>query len=88
MATFITTFKIDGKPVTFNRKAKVAKSQFLKGWVIQANEETGTFYNGNYVRNVGWLDDLGNDGKLPFHLKRDAEAALANAVNLGILHKD
>lgn len=80
MSFFQTSRQSDNK--VFNRNPSVGRNPYGKGWVINARHESD--YMGQYVMAVGFADAL-PDGRIAFRLKRDASAAMGEAIKLGIL---
>lgn len=70
---------------SFTRNPKVARG-IQKGWVIVAYCDDETMYGGSYTRAVGFASfNPGGSGYIAFRLKRDAKAAMAEAIADGIL---
>jgi hypothetical protein len=84
MAFFKTTRERDG--LNFSRAPYVSK-QAPYGWVIVAHSDDETLYNGQYTKIVGAADYVAAHGGrwIGWRLKRDAKAAMAEAISLGIL---
>lgn len=81
MSTFKTTSPAG---ITFQRSPRVARNTHGKGWVIEAFSNDPSYYNGSYMRAVGFADEVPT-GHVAFRLKRDAVVAMKDAINLGIL---
>lgn len=87
MAVFITSQQSSNGVRTFTRDPKVAKAPI--GYVINAHCDDATIFAGRYVAPVGFADDLGpgKGGKKGWKLRRDAVAAMQEAISLGILQE-
>lgn len=85
MSVFKTVANIRGENITFTRAPAVRKSHVGKGWVIVALSDDESLYNGQYAKVVGYAGDAPNNGCIAFRLKRDAVAAMNEAISLGIL---
>ncbi len=84
MSVFITS---SAKGETFTRAAYVSRAPYQpRGWAIFAYSDDTSLYGGSYIKDVGYADTLTVGTKVPFRLKRDATAALREAVALGILN--
>jgi len=82
MAIFKTT---NHKGITFTRDARVVRNPYNKGWVIEAFSNDADLYAGRYVKSVGFADETTTRGNIAFKYKRDAIAAMKEAIGLGIL---
>ena len=79
-----TTSRHDG--VTFSRAPYVSKESPY-GWVIIAHSDDTSLYGGHYTKIIGAADYVAAHGGrwIGYRLKRDAKAAMAEALALGIL---
>lgn len=79
----------NARGVSFTRNPHLRRNPYGKGWVIYAYSDDATLYDGKYIKPVGWADQVRGDGAtngyIAFRLKRDCNAALREAVGLGIL---
>jgi len=83
----MSVFKtLDHNGVLFQRDPSVTQIAGTKGWVIKAHSNDESLYGGQYVRVIGWADEHAGARMIGFRLKRDAKAAMREAVNLGILY--
>jgi|WetSurMetagenome_2_1015567.scaffolds.fasta_scaffold576077_1 hypothetical protein len=81
MSIFQTT---NHNGVSFTRAPFVGRNPHNRGWVINAYSNDADLYNGRYIFAVGFADQV-NGGHIAFRLKRDAVAAMREAIALGIL---
>ena len=83
MAFFKTT-RYDN--LNFGRAPYVSKESPY-GWVIIAHSDDTSLYGGHYTKIIGAADYVAAHGGrwIGYRLKRDAKAAMAEALSLGIL---
>jgi len=84
MSVFKTSHLVNGQVITFAANPYVSRDIASRGWLISAHSLTGE-YGGHYVRYIGWADEVPGIGPRAFRTKRDAKAAMAEAISLGIL---